>query len=127
MDENKKIGYTYKAFGAGFYGLRKTSKKKSFRDVILKVIMEAGDADRYMYVSTRRCSKIIIILLGGGGDCKLDRFIFSVILCSNGAVCGGLAGCVVGFKALPEDLLQFPHRTWLDQQVDNFLTTIGLN
>ena len=51
LDENKKIGYTYKAFGAGFYGLRKASKKKSFRDVILKVIMEAGDADRC--VSTR--------------------------------------------------------------------------
>ena len=45
---------------------------------------------------------------------------------SNGAVCGALTGCVVGFKALPEDLLQFPHRIWLDQQVDKFLSTIGL-
>ena len=46
--------------------------------------------------------------------------------CSNAAVCGALTGCVVGFKSLPEDLLQFPHRAWLDQQVDSFLNTIGL-
>ena len=45
LSEPNKIGYTYKAFGAGFYGLRK-SRKKRFRDIILKVIMEAGDADR---------------------------------------------------------------------------------
>ena len=45
LDERGKIGYTYKAFGAAFYGLRK-SKKKNFREIITKVIMEAGDADR---------------------------------------------------------------------------------
>ena len=49
-----------------------------------------------------------------------------ISLFSNGAVCGALVGCVVGFKSLPEDLLQFPHRDWLDKQVDNFLETIGL-
>ncbi len=48
-------------------------------------------------------------------------------LCSNGAVCGALMGCKFGFKALPQDLLAFTHRDWLDTQVDKFLATIGLN
>jgi hypothetical protein len=45
LDEGGKIGYTYKAFGAGFYALRK-SKKTKFREIINKVIMQGGDADR---------------------------------------------------------------------------------
>ena len=45
LDEPQSIGYTFKAMGAGFYGLRK-SMKKSFREIIFEVIMEAGDADR---------------------------------------------------------------------------------
>lgn len=45
---------------------------------------------------------------------------------TNGAVCGALLGCVVGFSALPEDLLAFPHREWLDAQVEKFLQVIGL-
>ena len=45
LDEQESIGYTFKALGAGFYGLRH-SRKKSFRDILLEVIMEAGDADR---------------------------------------------------------------------------------
>ena len=45
LDEQQSIGYTFKALGAGFYGLR-NSTKKTFRDIILEVIMEAGDADR---------------------------------------------------------------------------------
>ena len=45
LDEQQSIGYTFKALGAGFYGLR-NSMKKEFRDIILEVIMEAGDADR---------------------------------------------------------------------------------
>ena len=45
LDDKQTIGYTFKAMGAGFYGLRH-STKKTFRDVILEVIMEAGDADR---------------------------------------------------------------------------------
>ena len=49
LDEMRTIGYTYKAFGAGFYGLRMASKK-SFREIINAVIMEAGDADRYCTV-----------------------------------------------------------------------------
>lgn len=36
--------YTFKALGAGFYGLRTV---KNFRDTITEVIMQAGDADRY--------------------------------------------------------------------------------
>lgn len=87
LDEEACIGYTFKALGAGFYGLRRA---KDFRETIQEVIMEAGDAD------------------------------------SNGAVCGALMGCKFGFKALPDDLLQFPHRQWLDDQVEKFLKTIGL-
>jgi len=45
---------------------------------------------------------------------------------SNGSVCGALMGCKFGFKALPQDLLQFPYRQWLDAQVNTFLRTIGL-
>jgi cyanate permease len=45
LDEQQSIGYTFKAMGAGFYGLRH-SREKSFRDIILEIIMEAGDADR---------------------------------------------------------------------------------
>ena len=37
------MGYTYKALGAGFFALRNS---KDFREMLLKVIMEAGDADR---------------------------------------------------------------------------------
>ena len=43
LDERQSIGYTFKAMGAGFYGLRKGT---DFRKTITEVIMEAGDADR---------------------------------------------------------------------------------
>ena len=42
--------YTFKALGAGFYGLRHA---KDFRKTITDVIMQAGDADRYVYTYTR--------------------------------------------------------------------------
>lgn len=48
------------------------------------------------------------------------------MLLSNGAVAGALMGCKFGFKNLPEDLLNFPHRKWLDRKVQQFLKTIGL-
>ena len=35
-------------------------------------------------------------------------------------------GCKFGFKNLPEDLLNFPHRKWLDRKIQQFLRTIGL-
>ena len=35
-------------------------------------------------------------------------------------------GCKLGYKCLPQDLLQFVHRQWLDDKVTAFLTTIGL-
>ena len=48
------------------------------------------------------------------------------MLLSNGAVAGALMGCKFGFKKLPEDLLNFPHRKWLDHKIQQFLVTIGL-
>eukprot|EP00731_Ephydatia_muelleri_P020413 Em0013g140a len=87
LDEESSISYTFKALGAGFYGLRKAT---DFRKTIMELIMEGGDAD------------------------------------SNGAVCGALMGCKLGFKALPQDLLQFKNRQWLDERVDSFLRLIGL-
>ena len=49
-----------------------------------------------------------------------------VMFLSNGAVAGAMMGCKFGFKKLPVDLLQFPHRSWLDRKVHQFLVTIGL-
>lgn len=87
LENRSTMGYTFKALGAGFYGLRTES---GFKPTIKQVIMEAGDAD------------------------------------SNAAVCGALMGCRIGFSGLPEDLLRFPNRKWLDTQVEEFLRTIGL-
>ena len=50
----------------------------------------------------------------------------SCVVPSNGAVCGALMGCKFGFKALPQDLLQFKHRQWLDDRVDSLLRLMGL-
>lgn len=47
LDDKQTIGYTFKALGAGFYGLRHA---KDFRETLLKVIMQAGDADRCVCV-----------------------------------------------------------------------------
>ena len=44
LDEQKSIGYTFKALGAGFYGLH--HKGADFKKTITEVIMEGGDADR---------------------------------------------------------------------------------
>ncbi|OWF39517.1 uncharacterized protein LOC110464941 isoform X2 [Mizuhopecten yessoensis] len=41
LDEEGKIGYTYKTMGAGFWAL----KQENFRKTITKIIMEGGDAD----------------------------------------------------------------------------------
>ena len=49
-----------------------------------------------------------------------------MMLFSNGAVAGALMGCKFGYKNLPEDLLNFPHRKWLDRKVHQFLKAIGL-
>ncbi len=49
LDESKKIGYTFKAMGAGFYGLRVGT---DFRKTITELIMEGGDADRYVVGKT---------------------------------------------------------------------------
>lgn len=43
LDGQKSIGYTFKALGAGFYGLQKGT---DFKKTITEVIMEGGDADR---------------------------------------------------------------------------------
>lgn len=47
LDDKHTMGYTFKALGAGFYGLRNA---KDFREMLIKVIMEAGDADRCVYL-----------------------------------------------------------------------------
>lgn len=48
LDERKSIGYTFKALGAGFYGLRKGN---NFKTTISEVIMEGGDADRWVTIT----------------------------------------------------------------------------
>ena len=52
LDNIKTIGYTFKALGAGFYGLRKGT---DFEKTITEVIMEGGDADRF--VPSSNCSQ----------------------------------------------------------------------
>lgn len=42
LSDQKAIGYTFKTLGSGFYGLRTGT---DFRELIMKLIMEAGDAD----------------------------------------------------------------------------------
>ncbi len=42
LDENGKIGYTYKTLGAGFWALRTS---RDFESGINHVTFEAGDAD----------------------------------------------------------------------------------
>ncbi len=44
LDDRHTIGYTFKALGCGFYGLREGGPK-DFKKIITNVIMEAGDAD----------------------------------------------------------------------------------
>ncbi|XP_066283565.1 ADP-ribosyl-[dinitrogen reductase] glycohydrolase-like isoform X2 [Branchiostoma lanceolatum] len=41
LDERRKIGYTYKTMGAGFWSLR----QNDFRKALTELIMEGGDAD----------------------------------------------------------------------------------
>jgi hypothetical protein len=41
---------------------------------------------------------------------------------SNGAVCGALLGCRLGFSQLPKDWLAvMPHKKWLDKKVVQFI------
>ena len=44
---------------------------------------------------------------------------------TNGSVCGALIGCMIGYEALPKDMLTFPYKEWLDKQVDDFLRIFG--
>ncbi|XP_071082038.1 uncharacterized protein YegU-like [Haliotis cracherodii] len=41
LDEHRKIGYTYKCLGCGFWAL----KQKDFRNALQTIVMEGGDAD----------------------------------------------------------------------------------
>ena len=62
LDEIQYIGYTYKAFGAGFYGLKR-SLKKNFREIITEVIMRAGDADRYVInINLHRGTPVVVMV-----------------------------------------------------------------
>ena len=46
---------------------------------------------------------------------------------TNGAVCGAVIGCKIGYSNLPHDWLQkMPHIKWLDEKVEQFLNCIGL-
>ncbi|KAI6657941.1 ADPribosylglycohydrolase superfamily protein [Oopsacas minuta] len=46
---------------------------------------------------------------------------------TNGAVCGAVIGCKIGYDNLPHDWIQkMPHIKWLDDKVDMFLNCIGL-
>jgi len=87
LDDKRTIGYTLKCVGSGFWGLR---SKKNFKDTLLELIREGGDAD------------------------------------TNGAVCGALLGCKLGYSQLPKDwLASLLHKTWLDRKVIAFLKFNG--
>ena len=55
--------------------------------------------------------------MGPKGSVASLPLVIPFSLHSNGAVCGALMGCKFGFQALPQDLLNFPYRGWLDDQV----------
>ena len=53
--------YTFKALGAGFYGLRTES---GFKPTIKQVIMEAGDADRLIHIHSLTHSLSLMLCMG---------------------------------------------------------------
>jgi ADP-ribosylglycohydrolase len=44
LGENKAMGYTFKALGAGFWALRE-ARTESFENIISMITLEGGDAD----------------------------------------------------------------------------------
>jgi len=88
LDEGKSIGYTLKCVGSGLWGFRST---KSFKDTLIELSYEGGDAD------------------------------------TNGAVCGALLGCRLGYSQLPKDWLScLWDKEWLDQKVVQLLLLMKL-
>ncbi|KAJ5072421.1 ADP-ribosylglycohydrolase [Anaeramoeba ignava] len=45
LDEPRKIGYTLKAVGSGFFALRSLEEPEDFSQLLTEMTMEAGDAD----------------------------------------------------------------------------------
>jgi ADP-ribosylglycohydrolase len=85
LDEPDQIGYTFKAMGAGFWGLSQ--------------VMQAGGAGLFQ--------RTIDAIVRQGGDAD-----------TNAAVAGALAGCHLGFAALPADWVRvLPFRGWLESKV----------
>ncbi|GAM23050.1 hypothetical protein SAMD00019534_062250 [Acytostelium subglobosum LB1] len=47
---------------------------------------------------------------------------------TNGAVCGAMIGCKIGYSQLPKDMLDaLPNKKWLDNLVVQFINKVVLN
>lgn len=44
---------------------------------------------------------------------------------TNGAVCGAMLGCKIGYANLPQDwIAAMPNKEWLDKKVAQFIKTV---
>ncbi|KAK4169830.1 ADP-ribosylglycohydrolase-domain-containing protein [Cladorrhinum sp. PSN259] len=104
LDENGKIGYTYKALGCGVVCLRMAIKRlaqarggvlvereKLFEELITELTMRAGDAD------------------------------------TNACVAGGILGAFLGYGALPGHWKYgLKHGDWLMKKAEDFCIALGV-
>eukprot|EP00005_Dracoamoeba_jomungandri_P001020 CAMPEP_0174255876 /NCGR_PEP_ID=MMETSP0439-20130205/5162_1 /TAXON_ID=0 /ORGANISM="Stereomyxa ramosa, Strain Chinc5" /LENGTH=519 /DNA_ID=CAMNT_0015338247 /DNA_START=213 /DNA_END=1768 /DNA_ORIENTATION=+ len=122
LDEKKKIGYTYKCIGSAFWGLR---------ELLASGVLNANSGDN----NKNRDNENNDDSTNNDGNNKLaEKFkeILSRIIFeggdadTNGAVCGGLLGSVVGYSNLPQDWISsLLHPHWLNQRILLFLDLIS--
>lgn len=100
LDDGTKIGYVYKALGAGIFVLRQGLKRLNsgeladvlFEELITELVLQGGDAD------------------------------------TNATVAGALLGALLGYRTLPwkwKDGLM--HRQWLFQKSDALASVLGIH
>jgi len=64
----------------------------------------------------------VIVTVTGGCDLILLDVLSDICDSRNGAVCGALLGCKLGYRKLPMNMLAaMPHKSWLDAKVVKFL------
>jgi ADP-ribosylglycohydrolase len=95
LTEHKRIGYTYKCLGAGFWALREGEGGLQ--------LPGRGAGGRF------RAALEAVMFAGGDAD-------------TNGAVAGALLGCRLGVHRLPHTWMAFKHKAWLDPIITRSVT-----